>query len=233
MGLEAQRENCGRSQPLLVEASWPQTELLASTPEALASPGSCKPAHARARTRRPLLQRFWALRARLLQWAELRGSLGHVTGANMAAPIGVPLLVRGGKRSAYDRSRATRPETRPRVGLVRTCVLSVGPAYTIHVGTLQKQTHVCPLLTMLLECLVLEICGSLPEVFFPLFNCVVSVADVSTSDDGEMRRNTRFRAVGLACLFEKLVKGDDSHDDLGELTMSGAFQTDAFPANRC
>lgn len=136
-----------------------------------------------------------------------RRALGHVTGVNMAAPIGVPLLVRGGKRSAYDRSRATPPETRPRVDLVRTCVLSVGPAYAIHIGTLQKQTHVCLLLTwtMFAECLVLEICGTLPEVFFPHFTCVVSVADVYTSDNGEMRLNTRFRAVGLACLFEKLV----------------------------
>lgn len=83
------------------------------------------------------------------------------------------------------------------------------------------------------ECLVLEICGSLPEVFFPHFTCVVSVADIYTRDDCEMRLSTRFRAIVLACLFEKLVKGDYCHDDLGELMMSGSFQTDAFPVNLC
>lgn len=151
----------------------------------------------------------------------------------MAAPIGAHLLVRAGKRSEYDRSRATRPEIRPRVDLVRNAYFQSDPRtpYTLARCSSTDERLSSSYLDYAAECLVLEICGELPEVFFPHFTCVVSVADIDTSDDGEMRPNPRLRAVVLACLFEKLVRGDYSHDDLGELIMSGAFQTDAFPAN--
>lgn len=116
-----------------------------------------------------------------------RCSPGHVTGANMAAPIGVHLFVRGGKRSAYDRSRAPRPEIKPRVDAARTCVLSVRPLHTIHTGTLQKHRHTF-VHSFPGPCRwVLEICGSSPKVFLPHFTCVISVTDIYTGDACEMR----------------------------------------------
>lgn len=137
----APSKSCGRSQPLVPGACWPQAELLAGLPEPLASPGSRSPPHAHAHSPSAASAPVGLGSAATPVGGAARGSPGHVTGANMAAPIGVHLFVRGGKRSAYDRSRAPRSEIKPRVDAARTCVLSVRPTHTIHTGTLQKHRH--------------------------------------------------------------------------------------------
>lgn len=159
-------------------ACWPQAELLAGPPEPLANPGSRSLPHAHAHSPSAASVPVGLGSAATPVGGVARCSPGHVTGANMAAPIGVHLFVRGGKRSANDSSRAPRPEIKPRVDAARTCVLSARPTHYTHWHAAETQTRLStPFLDHISEWLVLEICGSLPKVFLPHFTCVINVTD--------------------------------------------------------